>query len=101
MRALPDALDLMVICVEAGLGLDMTFKKVGDEIQPINAALSDELHLVNREVRAGRPRDESLKNLAMRTGVGEVQNLVTMLIQTHRFGTSLAKSCGSMPMPCA
>ncbi len=92
LRALPDALDLMVICVEAGLGLDMTFKRVGDEMRPLNRDLSDEFHLVNREVRAGQPRNESLKNMSLRTGVTEVQNLMTMLIQTNRFGTSMAKA---------
>lgn len=91
-RALPDALDLMVICVESGLGLDMTFKRVGDELRSLNPDLSDEFHLVNREVRAGRPRNESLRNMSLRTGVDEVQNLMTMLIQTNRFGTSMAKA---------
>jgi len=92
IRTLPDALDLMVICVESGLGLDMTFKRVGDELRSMNKDLSDEFHLVNREVRAGRPRDESLRNMSVRTGVDEVQNLMTMLIQTNRFGTSMAKA---------
>lgn len=92
LRALPDALDLMVICVESGLGLDMTFKRVGDELRSMNTDLSDEFHLVNREVRAGRPRNESLRNMGLRTGVDEVQNLMTMLIQTNRFGTSMAKA---------
>jgi len=91
-RALPDALDLMVICVESGLGLDMTFKRVGDEIRSLNSDLSDEFNTVNREIRAGRPRSESLKNMSLRTGVAEVHNLVTMLVQTTRFGTSMAKA---------
>lgn len=91
-RALPDALDLMVICVESGLGLDMTFKKVGEEIRPICNDLSDEFNLVNREVKAGRPRSESFKNLGLRTGVPEVQNLMALLTQTNRFGTSMAKA---------
>lgn len=90
LRALPDALDLMVICVEAGLGLDMTFKRVGDELRSLNRDLSDEFHLVIREIRAGRPRSESLKKMSLRTGVAEVQNLMTMLVQTARFGTSMA-----------
>jgi tight adherence protein C len=92
LRALPDALDLMVICVESGLGLDMTFKRVGDELRPLNSDLSDEFHTVNREIRAGRPRSESLKNMGLRTGVAEIQNLMTMLVQTTRFGTSMAKA---------
>lgn len=91
-RALPDALDLMVICVESGLGLDMTFKKVGEEVRPICKDLSDEFHLVNLEVKAGRPRNESFKNFGLRTGVPEVQNLMTLLTQTNRFGTSMAKA---------
>jgi tight adherence protein C len=90
LRALPDALDLMVICVESGLGLDMTFKRVSDELRPLNKDLSDEFYMVNREIRAGRPRSESLKNMGLRTGVAEVNNLVTMMNQTSRFGTSMA-----------
>lgn len=92
LRALPDALDLMVICVESGLGLDMTFKRVADELRSLNKDLSDEFHTVNREIRAGRPRSESLKNMSLRTGVPEVQNLMTMLVQTTRFGTSMARA---------
>lgn len=91
-KALPDALDLMVVCVESGLGLDMTFKRVGDEIRPIDSNLSDEFHLTNLEIRAGRPRDESFKDLSVRTGLAEVHNLMTILIQTSRFGTSVAKA---------
>lgn len=91
-HALPDALDLMVICVESGLGLDMTFKRVGDEIRPMSTELSDEYFLVNREVRAGRPREECFKNMSMRTGVPEIHNLMTILTQTSRFGTSVAKA---------
>ncbi len=92
IRALPDALDLMVICVEAGLGLDMTFKRVGDEIRPICSDLSDEFNLTNLEIRAGKDRSDCFKNMALRTGVSEVGNLMTILIQTNRFGTSLAKA---------
>lgn len=91
-RALPDALDLMVICVEAGLGIDMTFKRVGDEIRPICDDLSDEFALTNLEIRAGKTRSDCLKNMALRTGVPEINNLMTILIQTNRFGTSLAKT---------
>jgi len=91
-KALPDALDLMVVCVEAGLGLDMTFKRVGDEIQGINKDLSEEFRLTNLEIRAGRARDESFKDMATRTGVPEIHNLMTVLVQTSRFGTSLAKA---------
>jgi len=91
-RALPDALDLMVVCVEAGLGLDMTFKRVGDEIQSLSQDLSDEFYLTVREIRAGRNREECFRNMAVRTGVAEVGNLMTVLNQTNRFGTSLAKA---------
>lgn len=91
-RALPDALDLMVVCVEAGLGLDMTFKRVGDEIRPLCKDLSDEFQLTTLEVRAGKPRDEAFKNMSSRTGVSEVNNLMTVLVQTSRFGTSMAKA---------
>ena len=91
-RALPDALDLMVVCVESGYGLDMTFKRVGEEMRAISPDVSDEFFLTNMEIRAGRTRDESFKEMAVRTGVPEVHNLMTMLIQTSRFGTSLAKA---------
>ncbi|MFP3983500.1 MAG: type II secretion system F family protein [Desulfurivibrionaceae bacterium] len=89
-KALPDALDLMVVCVESGLGLDMTFKRVGDELREINTDLSDEFYLTNMEIRAGRPRNDSLRNMAWRTGISEISNLMTILIQTNRFGTSVA-----------
>ncbi len=89
-KALPDALDLMVVCVEAGLGLDMTFKRVGDEIRPLSADLSDEFLLTNLEVRAGRSREEAFKNMTTRCDVPEIHNLMTVLAQTSRFGTSLA-----------
>jgi len=91
-RALPDALDLMVVCVEAGLGLDMTFKKTGEEIRAINQNLSDEFYLTNLEVRAGISRQEAFKNMSLRTGVPEVHNLMTVLLQTSRFGTSVAQA---------
>jgi tight adherence protein C len=89
-KGMPDALDLMVVCVEAGLGLDMTFKRVGEEIRPICRDLYDEFTLTNLEVRAGKSRDEAFKNMALRTDVPEVHNLMTVLTQTSRFGTSLA-----------
>lgn len=92
VKSLPDALDLMVVCVEAGLGLDMTFKRIGEEIRPICGDLSDEFNLTNLEVRAGKNRNECLKNMGLRTGVSEVNNLMTILNQTNRFGTSLAKA---------
>lgn len=92
MRALPDALDLMVVCTEAGLGLDMTFKRVGEEIRPLSKALSDEYRMTIMEIRAGRSRSESFRYMAKRTGVREVSNLMTILVQASRFGTSTAKA---------
>lgn len=91
-HALPDALDLMVVCVEAGLGIDMTFKRVGEEIRAISKDLSDEFLLTNLEVRSGQSRQESFKNMALRTGVQEISQLMSMLNQTNRFGTSLANA---------
>lgn len=90
--ALPDALDLMVVAVEAGLGLDQAMQRVGDELDFAHPELSNELRLVNLELRAGKARVEALHNLAERTGVDDVASLVAMLIQTDRFGTSIAKS---------
>ncbi len=90
--ALPDALDLMVVSVEAGLGLDQAMLRVGDELDFAHPDLSNELRLVNLEMRAGKARIEALRNLAERTGVEDVASLVAMLIQTDRFGTSIAKS---------
>lgn len=89
-KGLPDALDLMVVCVEAGLGLDMTFKRVGEEIRPLCKDLSDEFTLTNLEIRAGKSRDEAFKNMSLRSNSPEVHNLMTVLTQTSRFGTSLA-----------
>jgi tight adherence protein C len=90
--ALPDALDLLVVSVEAGLGLDQAMQRVGDELDFAHPDLSNELRLVNLELRAGKGRVEALRNLAERTGVDDVSSLVAMLIQTDRFGTSIAKS---------
>jgi tight adherence protein C len=91
-HALPDAVDLMVVCVEAGLGLDMTFKRVGDELHYLNHDLSDEFHLTNLEVMAGKSREESFKNMSARTGIAEVHNLMNILSQTSRLGTSMANA---------
>ncbi len=90
--ALPDALDLLVVSVEAGLGLDQAMQRVGDELDFAHPELSDELRLVNLELRAGKGRVDALRNLAERTGVDDVSSLVAMLIQTDRFGTSIAQS---------
>jgi len=90
--ALPDALDLTVICVEAGLALDQAMMRVGADLHHAHPDLSDEFHLVNLEMRAGKPRVEALRNLTERTGVDDVRALVGTLVQTDRFGTSVAKA---------
>ncbi|RPJ61386.1 MAG: type II secretion system F family protein [Acidobacteria bacterium] len=90
--ALPDALDLMVVCVEAGLGLDQTIVRIGEEIRGAHKDLSDEFRLYNMEVNAGRSRVDALRNLARRTGLEDLRSLVAVLIQTDRFGTSIAHS---------
>lgn len=91
-RALPDVFDLLVTCVEAGLGLNQAMMRVAEEIDTLSAVTSQQLSLVNLEIRAGTPREEALRHLAERTGVAEVASLVTMLIQTDRFGTSIAQA---------
>lgn len=91
-RGLPDALDLLVVSVEAGLGLDQAIQRVAEELAFAHIDISDELRLVNLELRAGTARVEALRNLAERTGVDDVTSLVTMLVQTDRFGTSVAQS---------
>jgi tight adherence protein C len=90
--SLADALDLMVVSVEAGLGLDQAIQRVGQELAFAYPDLSDELRLVNLELRAGKARAEALRNLADRSGVDDLNSLVTMLIQTDKFGTSVAQS---------
>lgn len=90
--ALADMLDLLVVSVEAGLGLDQAMQRVGQELAFAYPELSDELRLINLELRAGKPRSEALRNLADRTGVEDLSSLVTMLIQTDKFGTSVAQS---------
>lgn len=90
--SLPDALDLLVVSVEAGLGLDQALLRVGDELALVHPELSDELRLVNLELRAGTGRAEALHNLATRTGVDDLSSLVAMLVQTDKFGTSVAQS---------
>lgn len=90
--ALPDAMDLAVIAVEAGLGLDQALMRVGDEISVAHPALADELRLRNLEVNMGRSRSDALRNLAERTGVDDLKALVAILIQTDRFGTSVGQA---------
>jgi tight adherence protein C len=89
---LPDALDLMVICVEAGLGLNAAIHRVGQEIEHVCPPLSRELRMVNREMLAGSSRSDALQNLSLRTGIEDIKALVAILIQTERLGTSVAKS---------
>jgi tight adherence protein C len=90
--SLPDALDLMVISVEAGLGLDQAIQHVGRELQESHPEMSEELSLVTLEMRAGKRRSDALRNLADRTGEPEVRKLVAILIQNDRFGTSMGES---------
>ena len=90
--ALPDALDMLVICVEAGLGLNQALVRVSDEVEKMSSVLSEELQIVNLEMRAGTPREDALRNLGERTDVPDLRALATMLIQTDRFGTSIAQA---------
>jgi len=89
-KALADSLDLLVVCVEAGLGLNQALVRVSEEIEHVSTIMSEELMLTNLEIRAGTPRDEALRNLGERTGLGDLKSLTAMLIQTDRFGTSVA-----------
>jgi tight adherence protein C len=91
-EGLPDALDLMVVCVEAGQGLNAAMKRVSEDLALSNPILSKEMSLVNLEISAGLEREAALRNLAERTGVDDVASLTSMLIQADRFGTSLAQS---------
>lgn len=88
----PDATDLMLVCMEAGLGLDASLTKVGEEISRKSQALAEELHLTNLEMRAGGTRDKAMRNLALRTGVEEIATFAAMLTQADRFGTSIGES---------
>jgi tight adherence protein C len=90
--SLPDAIDLMVISVEAGLGMDQAINYVGKELHVAHPVLSDELSLMSLETRAGIRRTEALHNLADRTGETEIRKLVSVLTQTDRFGTSMANA---------
>jgi tight adherence protein C len=94
-RAMPDTLDLLVICMEAGLGMDQALIRVGEEVRLIYKDLSDELLLIRLEQRAGKPRVEAWRNMANRTGLEIVRSFVNMLVQTERFGTPLSKSLGN------
>src|SRR5215472_4257769 len=91
-HAIPDGLDLLVICVEAGLGLDHALLRVSEELQLTHPDFSEELQHVNAEMRLGKNRTDALRELARRTGLDEIKALVAMLVQTERFGTSIAQS---------
>lgn len=90
--ALPNALDLLVVCIESGLALDAALVRIGREMEEVSPELSEELTLLNMEVSAGKPRDECLRNLGLRTGVEEVKSLTARIIQSSKFGTNLARS---------
>ena len=90
--ALPDALDLLVVCVEAGMGLDQALHRVGEEMRMSCPAISDEFKLFTLEVRAGKEKRDALKNLSLRTDLEDINSLVTLLIQAEKFGTSIAHS---------
>ena len=92
LRALPDALDLLVTCVEAGLGLDMAIARVGDEIKATYPVFGQELHLLALELRTGLARQDALRNLAQRTDLEDIRTLVALLVQTDRFGTSIGQA---------
>jgi tight adherence protein C len=91
-EGLPDALDLFIVCVEAGCGLDQAIVKASDELGLTYPALTYELRLITTEIRAGKSRMEAFKNFAARTLVDDVQSLVSLLVQTDKFGTSIAQA---------
>jgi tight adherence protein C len=91
-RGLPNALDLMVVCVESGLGIDQTIIQVAKELQVAHPEICDEFTVMNLELRAGKRRPDALHNLADRTGVEDVKKLVAVLVQTDRFGSSVAQT---------
>ncbi len=92
LKAFPDALDLLIVCVEAGMSLDSAITRVGEELKLSNKVLSDELKYLNLELRAGKSRRDALKNFGLRSDLDEVMSLMTLLIQTDRFGTSIAQA---------
>ncbi len=92
LNGFPDALDLMVVCVEAGLGLDQAISRVGEEIKIGHKDLGDEFQLVSLELRAGFSREQALRNLSDRTDLDEIRSLIALLIQTDRFGTSVGQA---------
>lgn len=91
-KALADTLDMLVVCVEAGLGLNQAMARVAEEVEHISAVMSEELEILNLEIRAGTPREDALRHFGERTDVKDIKSLVSMLIQTDRFGTSIAQA---------
>jgi tight adherence protein C len=91
-NGLPDAIDLMIVCIEAGSGLDQALARVAEELGIAYPALTKEMDLISAEMRAGKPRMEAFKNFAERTKVDDVRSLVAMMVQTDRFGTSLGQA---------
>jgi tight adherence protein C len=91
-NGLPDALDLLIVCLEAGSSIDQGIVKVADELELAYPPLAEELQMIITETRAGKPRLEAFRNFAKRTGVDDVRALVAMLVQTDRFGTSVAQA---------
>jgi len=89
---LADAMDLMVVAIEAGLGLNAALNRVGDELKDVHPDMHSELELVNLEIRVGRSREEALRNLAERTGVDDIRSFVALLVQADRFGASIARA---------
>ncbi|MBA3884537.1 MAG: type II secretion system F family protein [Acidobacteria bacterium] len=91
-NGLPDALDLLIICMESGSSMDQAIAKASEELGISHPAVAYELRLITTEIRAGKPRMEAMKNFAKRTGVDDVRSLVAMLVQTDRFGTSVSQA---------
>jgi tight adherence protein C len=91
-RHLPDAIDLLEICVSAGMGLDMAWNAVTDEFRPVSHILADEMALVNLEIHLGAPRADALRHMARRTGVDDISSMVATLVQSERFGTSVSQA---------
>jgi tight adherence protein C len=90
LKALPNALDMLIVCVEAGLGLDAAIKRVGEEMRLACPELGEEFQLMSLELRAGKSRTDAFKNIGTRTGVAEVKTWIALMVQTDRFGTSVA-----------
>jgi tight adherence protein C len=89
---LPDALDLLVVCVEAGMGLDAAIKRVGEEMRLSSREISEEFGQLNLELRAGKSRRDALKDLASRTGLDELNALATLLVQSQKFGANVGQA---------